>query len=257
MTKWRISIKVMEYSKPNIFLKLNMEPSPLRIDTRSVYKRRPNLRAGNDDLTCGYIARASGAGGKKPSNIKDTNREEEYKSRDGGYSHLNDEDDVVDRCFTSPGKHLSWHLVPFKTLDTRVRECLNKWPIHLNALKNVADSELAPAANLSNFFLTRFQQISLRGGIVNNTLRPPVPNSCDPDWRLLMEQCWAPDPAARPSFTEIARRLRIMSTASQTKAQAYHPQGQKKCYTNTEGHNDRLRLSLSKVGSRKAVTHNG
>ncbi|KAK6917006.1 Serine-threonine/tyrosine-protein kinase, catalytic domain [Dillenia turbinata] len=64
------------------------------------------------------------------------------------------------------------------------------------------------------------------GGIVNNTLRPPVPNYCDPDWRLLMEQCWAPDPAARPSFTEIARRLRIMSTASQTKAQGYHPQGQ-------------------------------
>ncbi|KAK3432535.1 hypothetical protein EUGRSUZ_D00034 [Eucalyptus grandis] len=51
------------------------------------------------------------------------------------------------------------------------------------------------------------------GGIVNNTLRPPVPNYCDPEWRLLMEQCWAPDPVARPSFTEIARRLRAMSTS--------------------------------------------
>ncbi|XP_078432612.1 RAF-like serine/threonine-protein kinase 24 [Wolffia australiana] len=51
------------------------------------------------------------------------------------------------------------------------------------------------------------------GGIVSNTLRPPVPASCDPEWRRLMEQCWAPDPAQRPSFTEIAGRLRSMSLA--------------------------------------------
>ncbi|KAG5249175.1 Mitogen-activated protein kinase kinase kinase [Salix suchowensis] len=55
------------------------------------------------------------------------------------------------------------------------------------------------------------------GGIVNNTLRPPVPSFCDQEWRLLMEQCWAPDPMARPSFTEITRRLRVMSAACQTK----------------------------------------
>lgn len=61
------------------------------------------------------------------------------------------------------------------------------------------------------------------GGIVNNTLRPFVPNNCDPEWRLLMEQCWAPDPIVRPSFTEIARRLRVMSAACQTKS---HPQNQ-------------------------------
>ncbi|XP_020228859.1 dual specificity protein kinase splB [Cajanus cajan] len=58
------------------------------------------------------------------------------------------------------------------------------------------------------------------GGIVNNTLRPTIPNHCDPEWRTLMEQCWAPNPAARPSFTEIASRLRVMSAAaSQTKTQ--------------------------------------
>lgn len=55
------------------------------------------------------------------------------------------------------------------------------------------------------------------GGIVNNTLRPPIPVSCDPEWRRLMEQCWAPDPQQRPSFTEIAGRLRAMSMASQIK----------------------------------------
>ncbi|KAI9116313.1 hypothetical protein K1719_012480 [Acacia pycnantha] len=62
------------------------------------------------------------------------------------------------------------------------------------------------------------------GGIVNNTLRPTIPNSCDAEWRTLMEQCWAPNPAARPSFTEIASRLRVMSaSASQTKSQPNKP----------------------------------
>ncbi|XP_027353823.1 uncharacterized protein LOC113864388 isoform X2 [Abrus precatorius] len=60
------------------------------------------------------------------------------------------------------------------------------------------------------------------GGIVNNTLRPNIPSDCDPEWRTLMEQCWAPNPAARPSFTEIASRLRTMSAAaSQTKTQGH------------------------------------
>jgi len=56
--------------------------------------------------------------------------------------------------------------------------------------------------------------IPFAGGIVNNTLRPHVPASCDPEWRRLMEQCWAPDPAQRPAFTEIAGRLRAMSVAA-------------------------------------------
>ncbi|CAH8381273.1 unnamed protein product [Eruca vesicaria subsp. sativa] len=51
------------------------------------------------------------------------------------------------------------------------------------------------------------------GGIVNNTLRPTIPSYCDTDWRILMEECWAPNPTARPSFTEIAGRLRVMTTA--------------------------------------------
>ncbi|XP_042029255.1 uncharacterized protein LOC121776176 isoform X1 [Salvia splendens] len=64
------------------------------------------------------------------------------------------------------------------------------------------------------------------GGIVNNTLRPPVPNFCDAEWRLLMEQCWAPDPLLRPTFTDIARRLRVMLAACTTKAQAIAAQNQ-------------------------------
>ncbi|KAL0407138.1 UNVERIFIED_CONTAM: putative serine/threonine-protein kinase SIS8 [Sesamum latifolium] len=55
------------------------------------------------------------------------------------------------------------------------------------------------------------------GGIVNNTLRPTIPSYCDAEWRRLMEQCWAPNPAIRPSFTEIASRLRVMSASAQTR----------------------------------------
>uniref|UniRef100_A0A1J3FQ87 Serine/threonine-protein kinase CTR1 n=1 Tax=Noccaea caerulescens TaxID=107243 RepID=A0A1J3FQ87_NOCCA len=63
------------------------------------------------------------------------------------------------------------------------------------------------------------------GGIVNNTLRPSVPSYCDPEWRMLMEQCWAPDPFVRPSFPEIARRLRTMSSSAiQAKAHAVNHQ---------------------------------
>ncbi|KAK3223177.1 hypothetical protein Dsin_010202 [Dipteronia sinensis] len=40
------------------------------------------------------------------------------------------------------------------------------------------------------------------------------------EWKVLMEECWAPNPAVRPSFTEIARRLRVMTTAA-IKAKAH------------------------------------
>ncbi|KAI3760238.1 hypothetical protein L1987_50631 [Smallanthus sonchifolius] len=53
------------------------------------------------------------------------------------------------------------------------------------------------------------------GGIVKDTLRPTIPEKCDPEWRKLMEQCWSADPTARPSFTEVTNRLRSMSKALQ------------------------------------------
>lgn len=55
------------------------------------------------------------------------------------------------------------------------------------------------------------------GGIVNNTLRPSIPARCDTEWRKLMEECWSPDPALRPSFSDITVRLRAMSAALQPK----------------------------------------
>ncbi|XP_057783602.1 uncharacterized protein LOC131001275 [Salvia miltiorrhiza] len=51
------------------------------------------------------------------------------------------------------------------------------------------------------------------GGIVSDSLRPPVPERCDPEWRKLMEQCWSHEPEARPPFSEITKRLQGMSKA--------------------------------------------
>ncbi|KAK4406050.1 Dual specificity protein kinase splA [Sesamum angolense] len=55
------------------------------------------------------------------------------------------------------------------------------------------------------------------GGIVNNTLRPPIPERCDPEWRKMMEECWSHEPDARPTFTEITNKLQVMSKALQPK----------------------------------------
>lgn len=51
------------------------------------------------------------------------------------------------------------------------------------------------------------------GGIVNNTLRPPIPSWCDPSWKSLMERCWSADPGERPAFLEIAAELRAMANS--------------------------------------------
>ncbi|KAL1553853.1 hypothetical protein AAHA92_14475 [Salvia divinorum] len=58
---------------------------------------------------------------------------------------------------------------------------------------------------------------SIIGGIVNNTLRPQIPTWCDPEWKLLMESCWGSEPAERPSFSEIAQKLRNMAAAMNLK----------------------------------------
>lgn len=52
---------------------------------------------------------------------------------------------------------------------------------------------------------------------MKNTLRPPIPETCDTEWKKLMEQCWSADPEVRPSFTSITKSLRAMSSALQGK----------------------------------------
>ncbi|KAK7388550.1 hypothetical protein VNO78_23369 [Psophocarpus tetragonolobus] len=63
------------------------------------------------------------------------------------------------------------------------------------------------------------------GGIVSNTLRPPVPESCNPEWRLLMERCWSSEPSERPTFTEIANELRSIAAKISPRGQN-SPKGQ-------------------------------
>ncbi|KAL9224593.1 hypothetical protein vseg_000612 [Gypsophila vaccaria] len=58
---------------------------------------------------------------------------------------------------------------------------------------------------------------SIIGGIVNNTLRPQIPTWCDPEWKALMESCWAYEPTDRPSFPEISQKLRAMAAAMNIK----------------------------------------
>lgn len=55
---------------------------------------------------------------------------------------------------------------------------------------------------------------------MNKTLRPPVPDSCDPEWRSLMERCWSEEPSERPSFTEVVSQLQTMAANSPPKVQA-------------------------------------
>ncbi|PWA74714.1 protein kinase C, Tyrosine-protein kinase, non-receptor Jak/Tyk2 [Artemisia annua] len=53
-------------------------------------------------------------------------------------------------------------------------------------------------------------------GIVNNTLRPPIPKDCDGEWRRLMELCWSPKPMLRPSLTQITNKSFIAKDKSAT-----------------------------------------
>lgn len=57
---------------------------------------------------------------------------------------------------------------------------------------------------------------------MSNTLRPPIPENCDPEWRSLMEKCWSSEPSERPSFTEIANTLRLMAASLPPKGQVQH-----------------------------------
>lgn len=55
---------------------------------------------------------------------------------------------------------------------------------------------------------------------MSNTLRPPVPDSCDPEWKSLMERCWSSEPTERLNFTEIANELRAMTAKIPPKGQS-------------------------------------
>ncbi|GIL50206.1 hypothetical protein Vafri_6329 [Volvox africanus] len=45
-------------------------------------------------------------------------------------------------------------------------------------------------------------------GLESGTLHLPIPSTCDPEWRSLVETCMDPNPENRPSFRELATQLR-------------------------------------------------
>lgn len=47
--------------------------------------------------------------------------------------------------------------------------------------------------------------------VCRNNLRPAVENSVNSEYKALMQDCWAPDPNARPSFQQIVERLRQLT----------------------------------------------
>jgi hypothetical protein len=44
--------------------------------------------------------------------------------------------------------------------------------------------------------------------------KPEVPDDMPRDYQRLMEDCWATDPAARPSFSKVLERLEPMLAAA-------------------------------------------
>ncbi|GFZ20157.1 kinase superfamily with octicosapeptide/Phox/Bem1p domain-containing protein [Actinidia rufa] len=102
-------------------------------------------------------------------------------------------------------------------------------PELLNGSSNGSNSRVSEKVDVFSFGITMWEILTgeepyanmhcgaIIGGILKDTLRPLIPERCDPEWRKLMEQCWSTDPKARPSFTDITNRLRSMSAAVQAK----------------------------------------
>lgn len=60
-----------------------------------------------------------------------------------------------------------------------------------------------PVPELHTVLETRFNEVKLRGAIVKTHLRPVLAKGVPDEFRNLIEQCWHPEPLARPSFMDI------------------------------------------------------
>lgn len=56
--------------------------------------------------------------------------------------------------------------------------------------------------------------------VVLRKIRPCVPAGMPPDYELLMRQCWAPEPAERPSVAVLVQALQLMVDSREQRVQA-------------------------------------
>ncbi|OQR87875.1 protein kinase [Achlya hypogyna] len=75
------------------------------------------------------------------------------------------------------------------------------------------------------FAYTQISDFALRSGIIDGTLRPTIPDTCEPWVRQLITECMASDPAERPSAARIVavlaaegRRAAVRALAAQMEA---------------------------------------
>lgn len=64
-----------------------------------------------------------------------------------------------------------------------------------------------PVPELHTVLETRFNEVKLRGAIVKDHLRPVLASGVPDDFREMIQRCWHPDPAARPTFSQIVEFL--------------------------------------------------
>ncbi|RLM87578.1 hypothetical protein C2845_PM04G00670 [Panicum miliaceum] len=90
-----------------------------------------------------------------------------------------------------------------------------------NLLVNVKDLS-RPICKVADFGLSKMKQATLVSGGMRGTLPWMAPElltmsgtKVSEKWRKLMEECWSTEPERRPSFTEVASRLRAILEASQ------------------------------------------
>eukprot|EP00188_Purpureofilum_apyrenoidigerum_P001952 Plantae.Rhodophyta-Purpureofilum_apyrenoidigerum.ctg21305.p1 GENE.Plantae.Rhodophyta-Purpureofilum_apyrenoidigerum.ctg21305~~Plantae.Rhodophyta-Purpureofilum_apyrenoidigerum.ctg21305.p1 ORF type:complete len:472 (-),score=62.83 Plantae.Rhodophyta-Purpureofilum_apyrenoidigerum.ctg21305:237-1652(-) len=67
-----------------------------------------------------------------------------------------------------------------------------------------------PVPELHTVLETRFNEVTLRRAIVKDELRPVLAKSCPPEFTQLIEQCWHPNPAQRPTMHGVVDVLNML-----------------------------------------------